>query len=101
MHNKHFTEYPMDDISNGAFDFFSSPIMKKEAGDILAAASKGNMDEFKLALIEYYTSATPYATAITIERLLTAEQKQLLDENINQWKTQMVDETITQIFKEA
>lgn len=94
------TDNPMEDITSGAFDFFSSPSMKKEANDILVAATNGNMKAFSEALIEYYTSASAYAVAITVERLLTAPQKQELDEAISKRRTEIVDETIAQIFKE-
>lgn len=100
MKLEYHTNNPMEDITSGAFDFFSSPSMKKEANDILVAATNRNMKAFSEALIEYYTSASAYAVAITIERLLTASQKQELDEAIAKRRAAIVDETIAQIFKE-
>lgn len=100
MKLKYFTENPLQDITDGAFDFFGSPLMRKESQDLFAAAVNNDLPAFKNALVEYYTSASAYSVAITIERLLTAEQKQVVDEAVAKHKAEMVDDVIAQIFKE-
>jgi len=101
MKLKHFTDNPMQDITNGAFDFYKSIQMRYEAQKIVAAVCNENSNEINEALIEFYTSASAYAVAITIERLLTAEQKQIVDEAVAKHRTEMVDDMIAQIFKDV
>lgn len=98
--NFKITDDPLQDVIDAQFEFFNSDIIKKEGNDLYLAAQSGNKKQFFSALIEFYTSAAAFSVSATISRLMTPEQQKQIDIEVSQRKTEMVDKTIAQIFKE-